>query len=242
MSQPSEIDLAGEVALFDPGVTPPKHGFQGDRGASPSARMAPMGLAIAVSREAGARGGTIARLAAEKLAWQVYDQELLEYTAQNPVIRQGLTSDLSPACIDWVAQRLKELQRIYGLGDDADVRNLAEVILYLGAQGQMVFVGRAAGCILPRETTLHVRLVAPLKERIAYMGQWLRLSSEEAAERVRQRDERRAEFVRKHFHRSPTDVHQYDLILNSSLLGEDGCADLIARAAMLRWNQLTEIS
>lgn len=233
MSQPAEIDL---------GTAPPRHGYQGDRGAAPMARMAPMGLAVAVSREAGARGGTVARLAAEKLAWQVYDQELLEYTAQNPVIRQGMMSDLSPACVDWITHRLKELERTCGLGASIDVRNLAEVILALGAQGQVVLIGRGAGCVLPRETTLNVRVVSPLRERVAYMSQWLRMSSAEAAERVRQRDERRAEFVQRHFRRTPADVHQYDLVLNSSLLGEDGCAELISRAALLRWGEVAEIS
>ncbi|MFO0844351.1 MAG: cytidylate kinase-like family protein [Gemmataceae bacterium] len=232
MSQPAEID---------PGVGPPRHGYQGDRGAPTAARMAPLGLAVAISREAGARGGTVARLAAEKLAWQVYDQELLEYTAQNPVIRQGMMNDLPPACVDWVTHRLKELERTCGLGPDADVHHQAEVILALGAQGQVVLIGRGAGCVLPRETTLNVRVVAPLRERVAYMGQWLRMSSADAAERVRQRDERRAEFVQRHFRRAPADVHQYDLVLNSSLLGEDGCAELIARAARLRWGQVTEI-
>ena len=32
-------------------------------------------------------------------------------------------------------------------------------------------------------------------------------------------------------HGKPADIHQYDLLLNSSLLGEDVCADLIAQAA-----------
>ena len=48
-------------------------------------------------------------------------------------------------------------------------------------------IGRGAGCILPRESTLNVRVVAALEERIAYMAQWLRLTAEEAAERVRLR-------------------------------------------------------
>jgi hypothetical protein len=77
-----------------------------------------------------------------------------------------------------------------------------------------------------------------LQERIAYMGQWLRLSVEEAAERVRLRDQRRAEFIANHFQRQPADVHQYDLVLNSSLLGEDVCAELIAQAARARAEQL----
>jgi len=79
--------------------------------------------------------------------------------------------------------------------------------------------------------------VAPLQDRVAYMGQWLRLTEEEAAEKVRRRDERRAEFIATHFHRQPGDVHQYDLVLNSSLLGEEVCAELIAQAARARTAQ-----
>ncbi len=70
------------------------------------------------------------------------------------------------------------------------------------------------------------------------MSQWLRLTIEEAAERVRVRDERRREFVANNFHRDPSELHQYDLILNSSLLGEDVCAELIAQAARARTAQL----
>src|SRR5438046_128672 len=68
-------------------------------------------------------------------------------------------------------------------------------------------------------------------DRVAYIGQWLRLTDEEAAERVRLRDARRAEFLATHFHHQPGEPHQYDLLLNSSLLGEELCADLVAGAA-----------
>jgi cytidylate kinase len=114
------------------------------------------------------------------------------------------------------------------------VVNLARVVLALGSAGRAVLIGRGAHFILPRQTTLAVRLVAPLEERIAYMRQWLRLTEEEAAERVRVRDSRRTEFLATHFHKDPADVYQYDLVLNSSRLGEDACAELIAQAARAR--------
>src|SRR5205085_2448038 len=104
-------------------------------------------------------------------------------------------------------------------------------ILALAAQGSVVLIGRGAGLLLPAETTLHVRVIAPVADRIAYISQWLRLTLEEATERVRLRDARRAEFLTTHFHRQPAEPHQYDLLLNSSLLGEEASADLIAHAA-----------
>jgi hypothetical protein len=63
------------------------------------------------------------------------------------------------------------------------------------------------------------------------MSQRLRLSREAAALHVQQRDLQRSEFIATHFHRQPNDIYQYDLVLNSTLLGEELCAELIAQAA-----------
>jgi cytidylate kinase len=212
----------------------PRHGFQGDRAESPHVPLMPAGLTVAISREAGARGGSIGRRVARKLGWAVYDQELLEYMAQEAAVRQGVVEPLTPAAGAWVDSRLEQLQRDQNLSQHPLIVNLARVILSLGTQGRVVLIGRGAGCILPRPSTLHVRLFAPLAERIAYLSQWLRLGREEAAERVRLRDERRATFLSTHFHRQPADILQYDLVLNSGSLGEDVCAELIAQAARAR--------
>ena len=217
---------------------PPRHGFQGDRGAVPPVRSVPAGLSVAVSRESGSRGGTIARRVARKLGWQIYDQELLEYMAQETAVRQGVLEGLQGPAGAWVEERMDRLLREQNLSQHPLVGDLARVVLSLGAQGSVVLIGRGAGCILPRETTLNVRIVAPLPERVAYMSQWMRLTQEEAAERVGSRDRVRNEFVATHFHRHPGDVHQYDLVLSTCLLGEDVCAELIAQAARARAAQM----
>ncbi len=209
----------------------PRHGFQGDRAPPPPRPGIPASLTVAVSREAGSRGGTIARRAARQLGWQVYNQELLEYVAQEGAFRQGLAESLSPEAARWAEERLDVLTREQNLSQHPAVVDLARIVLALGAQGEVVLVGRGAGSILPPESTLHVRILAPRADRIAYMSQWLRLTTEEAAKQVDARDERRAEFVNTHFHRQPGDPFQYDLLLNSSLLGEEVCAELIAQAA-----------
>jgi hypothetical protein len=223
---------------FDSGAPepePPRHGFQGDRGdTSVPAGEVPAGLTVAVSREAGARGGSIGRRVGRKLGWQVYDQELLEYMAQDGPTRQGLLDGLTPAGRAWLDGQLERLQREENLSQHPATLNLACVVLALGVQGRIVLIGRGAGFILPPESTLHIRLVAPLHDRIAYMSQWLRLTVEEAAERVRMRDTRRNDFIRTHFHRDPADAYQYDLVVNSCRLGEEVCAELIAQAARAR--------
>lgn len=209
----------------------PLHGNQGDRAPGTARPAFPLALTIAISREAGARGSTIARRVGAKLGWQVFSQELLEYISQEGTFRQDIFDHLPPAAPPWVVQRLEQLQQEQLLSHNPSVVELARMILSLGAQGEVVLLGRGAGYLLPAASTLHVRLVAPLADRIAYFSQWQRLTEAEAAERVRQRDQQRAEFLSTHLHRRPGDVHHYDLILNTSLLGEDLSTTLIVQAA-----------
>ncbi len=209
----------------------PRHGFQGDRAPAPPPAEFPAGLTVAVSREAGSRGGSIGRRVARKLGWQVFDQELLEYVCEEGPLHQELIEGLPAAAGAWVGQHLEQLLRAQSVSQHPSIVRLARAILALAARGSVVLIGRGAGLLLPADTTLHVRVIAPLADRTAYMSQWLRLTGEEAAERVRLRDARRAEFLGTHFHRQPGEAYQYDLLLNSSALGEEICADLIAHAA-----------
>jgi cytidylate kinase len=217
----------------DEAAESPRHGFQGDRGAIPTTAEVPAGLTVAVSREAGARGGTIAAAVGRKLGWQIYDQELLEYATNESPLHQELIDGLSPIARQWVDTRLDQLLREQSISQNPSVMEMVRAVLTLGARGNSVLVGRGAGTVLPNQTTLNVRIVAPLADRIAYMSQWLRLTVEEATERIRQRDTQWADFLGVHFHKAPGELYSYDLILNSSLLGEDVCTALIVQA--VRW-------
>jgi cytidylate kinase len=217
----------------------PRHGFRGDLAEGPPAF--PWGLSVAISREAGARGATIAKRAAVKLGWQVYNQDLIEYIAQQGTFRQDVFDHLPETAGIWVEAQLNRFLREQGLSRNSSILDLARMVLSLGAQGEVVLLGRGAGCILPARSTLYVRLVAPLADRVAYMSQWLRLTEEEAAEQVSKRDHRRAEFMATHLHRQANDVHQYDMVLNTSLLGEERCAELIVQGARAKAASLVEV-
>jgi cytidylate kinase len=204
----------------------PLHGYRGEPASASAARW-PSGLTIAISREAGARGGSIAQRVSRKLGWQVVDQELLDYLVQDELAFQ----DLPEPAREWADERLDQLLRARVINHDPEVISLARVVLRLGVQGEVVLIGRAGGHLLPPPTTLHVRVVAPESDRVAYMAQSLRLTAEEAAEEVGRRDRRRSEFLAQYLGCQPSDPYHYDLLLNSSRLGEEQCADLSAQAA-----------
>jgi cytidylate kinase len=204
----------------------PLHGYRGEAAPAGLSRF-PVSLTIALSREAGARGGSIARRVGRKLGWQVVDQELLEFLTQDEQAFQ----ELPESARDWANERLDQLLRNRVLSNELGVVALARAVLYLGSQGEVVIIGRGAGYILPPAATLHVRVIAPEADRIAYMSQWLRLTHDEATDEVRRREARRGEFLAAQIGCAADDPCPYDFVLNSSRLGEEASAELIAQAA-----------
>jgi hypothetical protein len=205
----------------------PLHGYQGDR-LPFSIPRTPAGPSIAISREVGARGGPIARRVGQKLGWQVFDRELIEFMLQDNSVFDSLLAEAPPGAAEWVNERLAALVN-EGRVIAGEAERLAKLILAIGSQGNVVLVGRGAGYLLPSRTTLHVMINAPFAERVAYMSQWLRLPTEEAADQVRIRSARRVEFLAACF-RLPPGTITHDMILNSSRLGVELCADLIIQA------------
>ncbi|HKB42567.1 MAG TPA: cytidylate kinase family protein, partial [Gemmataceae bacterium] len=175
-------------------------------------------------------GTTIARRTARKLGWDLYTQEHLEFLSANEVARSQVQDGVPAGGVAWAEEQLDHLRSAGVIGPNSELNELARLLLLLAARGHVVLVGRGAGFFLPRETTLHARIVAPPEDRVAHMAQSLRLTREEAAEQVRQRDEKRLDFLVRHFQRRLIELYDFDLVLNSCLLGEELSADLIVAA------------
>ena len=215
----SELDLVG----------PPLHGFRGDAppGGPPTH---PRGLTVALSREAGARGTTIARKVGELLGWQVFDQEVLDYLQLDDTGRARLLADIPPSARAWADAHLARLRRDRRIDPAPETVEMLRLVLAVAARGDVVIVGRGAGHLLPPETTLHVRVVAPFDARANYLAQSLRLTRDEATAEVRRRDDRRATFLTRAVFQEPADLSAYDVVVNSTRLGIEGAAQVVGWA------------
>jgi cytidylate kinase len=196
---------------------------------------------VAISRQAGARGTTIARKVADILSWQVFDHDTLDYLVQNDTARSQLLADVPANALAWADSQLAHLQRERNLNADGDSLRLIRLVLTVAARGNAVIVGRAAGFMLPRETTIHIRVIAPEESRIAYMAQELRLTRPEAAEEVRARDDRRALFLERTLGLDHKDLTAYDAVVNSERLGVETAAQFIGWAVRTK-QMFTEIA
>lgn len=209
--------------------TPTFHGYAPAAADQRPAFQAP--LVVAISRQTGARGRAVAQRTAELLGWPLVNQEALDYMIQHAKYCADFEDPLDAAAQAWVEGRLQELAEPGRIKDFAAVENLARAILQSAARENCVVLGRGAGVIVPPESVVHVRLVAPERERIAYISELERLTWPEAEQVVREREHARQRFMAGRFGQSADDPMQFDLVLNVARLGSDGCAELIAAAA-----------
>ena len=110
------------------------------------------------------------------------------------------------------------------------MHRLVETLLALTTQGDCVVVGRGATKVLPQATTLRVRVVAPVEQRVEAISREHGISREEAARRVEATDRARERFVKEHFQVDPADPRNYDLVLNVARFSLEECVALIIAA------------
>jgi cytidylate kinase len=192
---------------------------------------------VALSREVGTQGTSIASEVGRLLGWHVYDHELLEHIAKEMGLRTALLESVDENVQSWLRESIGASLASPASGGEAPwasesayIHHLVETVLVLGVHGECLIVGRGAAFILPPETTLRGRLVGPVRERIATLSRTLGISPREAAREVRTVDRQRTDFVQDHFFKDPTDPRNYDIVLNASRLSIGQSAELIIEA------------
>jgi cytidylate kinase len=191
---------------------------------------APPAFVIALSREAGTQGPAIARALGKQLNWPVYDREILQRLADEMGVHPRLLESVDEKKVGWLRECLAAFSSAPAINESKYVRHLTAMLLSLAAQGECIIVGRGAAQVLPPATTLRVRLVGPLADRIETIRQRFGITKEEAAKWVETTDRERCRFVKDNYVKDPNDPCNYDLVLNSSRFSVAECSDLIVYA------------
>jgi cytidylate kinase len=185
---------------------------------------------VAISREAGAGAGSIARLVGTRLDWKVYDHEVIEAIAQRmemPTDEVRVFDELAPSVVqDWILPLREE----HYAPQEAYLDHLAKLVEAIGRAGESIIVGRGAGFLLKRDATLMVRVVAPLQFRAERLAERMGVSARTAKRAARDLDRRRTHFERTMYRVDPNDTHNYDLVLDSHSLGLNIAAAILIRA------------
>ncbi|MCC5907471.1 MAG: cytidylate kinase-like family protein [Balneolaceae bacterium] len=184
---------------------------------------------ITISREFGSPGAALAYYLGEKTGFDVWDKELLKAIAEELGSDQKLIETLDErrqlAIEDAVSAFLTNVKTNVNY-----LHSLIRVVRTIEEHGSGIIVGRGANYICDHPESLHVRLVAPLKYRIAHYASWKEISTAKAKELALRKDRERNEFIRQNFQKDVSNPIDYDLVINFEKFNMEQMAELVVSA------------
>lgn len=194
-------------------------------------------IIINVGRQLGAGGHDIGRLLAQEFEAKYYDRELLDLAARE----SGFSAEFF-AQNDERKGFLKSLFHLHApyVGDSNFYTNdfsqeglfkfQSDAIIKAAEEGSCVFVGRCADYVLRDfKDVVNVFISASMDFRIGQiMARQTHLSREEVRRLIEQGEARRAEYYNYYTGKKWGYASSYDLCIDSSLLGLQPTAEIIA--------------
>lgn len=196
--------------------------------------------AITISREYGSGGGEIASRLARRLGWDLIDHAIVERTARALDTSLEVAEAHDESVQGLLAQTLNTMQYLAPTGfvatapetwlSDETYRQTVERIIRAAAfRGQVVIVGRASQMILAdRRDVMHVRVIAPLEQRVASVMQREGVDRHAAAARIHRKEHEWDRYLEREYHRHPDEAQLYDLVVNTARLDLESAVALIA--------------
>ena len=188
-------------------------------------------IIINIGRQFGSGGKEIAMKVGEKLGINVYDNELISKAAEESGFSKELfeRSDERRSMFNissfFGAGRFGSSQNY--VGDNELFKIQSEVIRGIAEKGPAIFVGRCSNYILRDLKCLDAFISAPMEERIKRVMDRTGLEEEAAKARIERQDRTRQTYYNFFTFGNWGAASDYDLCVDSSILGIDGTADFI---------------
>ena len=176
--------------------------------------------AVTISRQLGSMGCEIAYRAAKLLDYQVVWRELINQAA----IQAG-TPEIALATIDeFGLLDLETTPQDYS----AYLNSVQRTLEKLALSGNVIIVGRAGQVILRDwQDVFHVRVVAPINERIKRIAQQQNISLDCASAQVETSDSYRYDYLHRFYDVNWNDQELYHVIINTGKISIDDSASFI---------------
>jgi cytidylate kinase len=187
---------------------------------------------INIGRQFGSGGRRIAEALGIRLGIPFYDNELIVEAAQ----KSGFSKELfkrrdEHKSVFTLTNFLSTLNNYSGsenyLNDNRLFQIQSDVIKELAQQGPAIFVGRASDYVLRDMECLDVFITAPLEVRKKDVAEREGISLEEAETLIARRDKDRESYYNYLTFGQWGVASNYDLCVDSSILGIEGTADFI---------------
>ncbi|MBN1566200.1 MAG: cytidylate kinase-like family protein [Anaerolineae bacterium] len=209
---------------------------------------------ITVSRQLGSGGDEIATQVCERLGYQFFNKEMMIEAASDVGLRAEEVVDFSEDRYDvqnflerLLRSRARQVKQVLVRDDDHKVidtlnaRTLNEAqcvdlvrytVLTAYETGNFVIVGRGGQAILrDKPNTLHVRVVAPLEQRIQHIRTGGMSGISEIKLAIERHDRAAAEYLDRFFGITWDDPANYHLVINGNMMPVRAAVEVIVAAA-----------
>jgi cytidylate kinase len=182
---------------------------------------------LLISREKGAGGSAVGQLAAKRLGWHLFNNEIVDAIAQKAHVRRELVESLDEHDRETVRDAVHRLLHPQPVDTDGYRATLHEILLTLGHQGNVVIVGRGAEYVLPSRFGLRVRMVAPVEVRVTRVASGGNLSLDAARAEVERSDRERAKLTQRYFGKDPREPWNHDVTINTAELSTEAATEIV---------------
>ena len=195
---------------------------------------------ITISREFGSGGRTVGKLVAEKMGYKYYDKEIIEKVAEETGFSKAYISqrgEHSPTASMFSYSFMGRAQD--GLSTDDYLFSVQrKIILKLAEEGNCVIVGRCADYVLREHPgLLSLFVTASEEDRLGRLMKCCDKGEKECRNMIATSERKRASYYNYYSFKAWGAAESYDLTLNSSVFGIEGCADMVVAALEKKLNQ-----
>ncbi len=180
-------------------------------------------LVITIAREYGSGGRYIGKLIADKLGIKFYDKDFIKKIAE----KTGLTEEY----VEKNEQSKNTLSALNSTGltnQDEIFINESREIEELANKESCVIIGRCADFVLKdRNDVIKIFVYSNIKDKINRATKFYGIDKEKAEKEIKNVDKSRAKHYKYYTEREWKDYSNYDICINSDLLGVEKVADLI---------------
>lgn len=191
---------------------------------------------ITISRQFGSGGREVGKKLAEALGIPFYDKELIEMAAKESGIDEELFEDE-----EYRTSRGFYLLGAIGFTLGSPITSISEMSLNdrlflvqsetienIAEKGPCVIVGRCADYVLEeKHSTINIFIHASMKDRKERAIHSYEVDERNIEASITKIDKRRANYYNYYTDRKWGAAENYDIVLNSSKFGIDGCVEII---------------
>ena len=186
---------------------------------------------INIGRQFGSGGGFVAQAIGRTLGIKVWDNDLITKSAEESGFSKELFAksdesrslfSMSSFFASWNLGRAENY-----VDDTALFKIQSEVSRKIAEEGSAIFVGRCSDYILRDLDCLDIFVTAPLPYRIERVARRENMTKEEAEELIKRKDRTRETYYNYFTFGNWGLASNYDLCVDSSILGIEGTAEAI---------------